>query len=89
MSDEQVGGDEAEDAFMTELYLRLEERAAARYSDSYDAAAASAWYQAWLNPKRLTLPRNCKPSANHPVVLKSGASGGCQAMLQTPFSERP
>jgi hypothetical protein len=51
MSDENRDGDQAQDALLAELYLRLEERAAARYSDGYDLADASARYRAWLASK--------------------------------------
>ena len=51
MNDEKRDGDQAQDAFLAELYLRIEERAAARYSDGYDLAGASARYRAWLASK--------------------------------------
>jgi hypothetical protein len=49
MSSERTSGDPAEDDFLAELYLRLEERAAARYSDDYDLESASTHYARWLS----------------------------------------
>ena len=63
MSSGQDGKESAEDAFIAELYLRLEERAAAKYSDSYDAAAASARYRAWLSSRTLTPARELVTAA--------------------------
>jgi Domain of Unknown Function (DUF349) len=52
MSGDQTSGvPSEEDTFLSELYLRLEERAAAQYSDRYDAAAAATRYSAWLSAK--------------------------------------
>ena len=44
-----------DDSFLAELYLRLEEFAAAQYSDSYDVADAAARYWAWLSSKTVNV----------------------------------
>jgi DnaK suppressor protein len=52
VNDEQAcGGEAAKDTLLSELYLRLEERAGARYSGSYDTAAAAVRFQTWLASK--------------------------------------
>lgn len=74
---------EDSDAFLAELYLRLEERAAARYSASYDVADASARYRAWLSSKTVTAapetpglslcpdPGNAKTAAEFMATLRN------------------
>jgi DNA-binding NarL/FixJ family response regulator len=55
MSNEQTGGASADDSFLAELYLRLEERAGAQYSDDYDVADAAARYRVWLSSKTVNV----------------------------------